>query len=115
MTLSTVRAPIGKVEGRISQQQEDSLAVEEPLEIRVGTRSLSVTMRTPGHDFDLTAGFLFAEDIIGSAMQIRAMTSPLPNVVAGGLPTQISYPGPVPPSGCHEYDAGALCRQRCLC
>src|SRR5260370_39580729 len=85
MTLSTVRAPIGKVEGRIIQQQEDSLAVEEPLEIRVGTRSLSETMRTPGHDFDLTAGFLFAEDIIGSAMQIRATTSPLPNIVAGGV------------------------------
>ena len=40
------------------------LAVEEPLEIRVGGRSLAVTMRTPGHDFDLAAGFLVSEGVI---------------------------------------------------
>ncbi len=34
-------------------RREDLLAVEEPLEIRVGGASLSITMRTPGHDFDL--------------------------------------------------------------
>jgi FdhD protein len=46
----------------------DTLAVEEPLEIRVDGRPLSVTMRTPGHDFDLTAGFLVSEGVIrGSA------------------------------------------------
>jgi FdhD protein len=44
--------------------QEDVLAVEEPLEIRVGGRSLAVTMRTPGHDFDLAAGFLVSEGVI---------------------------------------------------
>ena len=42
----------------------DDLAVEEPLEIRVGGASLSVTMRTPGDDFELAAGFLFTERII---------------------------------------------------
>ena len=82
MTQATVRVPIGKIEGRITRLQEDSLAVEEPLEIRVGSTSLSVTMRTPGHDFELAAGFLFAEDIISGASQIRAMASPQPNVVA---------------------------------
>src|ERR1700686_3095731 len=81
MTQATVRVPIGKIEGRITHLQEDSLAVEEPLEIRVGSRSLSITMRTPGHDFELAAGFLFAEDIISSASQIRGMTSLRPNVV----------------------------------
>src|SRR5882762_3306256 len=81
MTPATVRVPIGKVDGRIQRRQEDSLAVEDPLEIRVGSRSLSVTMRTPGNDFELAAGFLFAEDIIGSASQIRGMTSLRPNVV----------------------------------
>jgi FdhD protein len=40
------------------------LAVEEPLEIRVGGRPLAVTMRTPGHDFDLAAGFLVSEGVI---------------------------------------------------
>jgi FdhD protein len=40
------------------RSHEDSLAVEEPLEISVGNRSLAVTMRTPGHDQELAAGFL---------------------------------------------------------
>lgn len=44
--------------------QEDVLVVEEPLEIRVGGRSLAVTMRTPGHDYDLAAGFLVSEGVI---------------------------------------------------
>lgn len=49
--------------------QEDVLAVEEPLEIRVGGRSLAVTMRTPGHDFDLAAGFLVSEGVISRGEQ----------------------------------------------
>jgi FdhD protein len=42
----------------------DDLAVEEPLEIRLGGRSLAVTMRTPGHDEELVAGFLLSERVI---------------------------------------------------
>lgn len=57
---------------------EDVLAVEEPLEIRLGygpahlrqTKSLAVTMRTPGADFDLVVGFLFTEGIINSRHDI---------------------------------------------
>ncbi|MBC8646318.1 MAG: formate dehydrogenase accessory sulfurtransferase FdhD [Thermoanaerobaculia bacterium] len=41
----------------------DSVTVEEPLEIRVGRETLTVTMRTPGHDFELAAGFLCAEGL----------------------------------------------------
>ena len=81
MTAATVRVPIGKVDGRLTRLQEDILAVEEPLEIRVGSTSLSVTMRTPDYDFDLAAGFLFAENIITSASQIRGMTNSGPNIV----------------------------------
>jgi FdhD protein len=44
--------------------QEDQLAVEEPLEIRLGGKSLAVTMRTPGHDQELVAGFLLSERVI---------------------------------------------------
>ena len=44
----------------------DVLAGEEPLEVRVGGRSFSVTMRTPGHDFELAAGFLHGEGVIRS-------------------------------------------------
>jgi len=59
--------------------ETDALAVEEPLEIRLGFvangkathKSISITMRTPGDDFELAAGFLFTEGIIKSAAQIN--------------------------------------------
>ena len=44
--------------------RDDFLAVEEPLEIRVGGTALAITMRTPGNDFDLAAGFLVSEGVI---------------------------------------------------
>lgn len=50
----------------------DTLAVEEPLEIRVRGESLTVTMRTPGHDIDLVHGFLFGETLIGAAADIHS-------------------------------------------
>jgi FdhD protein len=46
------------------RRTEDEVAVEEPLEIRVGGTAVSVTMRTPGDDFELATGFLFTERII---------------------------------------------------
>ena len=58
------------VTGVSGENRPDFLAVEEPLEIRIThgrdriTRSLSITMRTPGHDAELAAGFLFAEGIV---------------------------------------------------
>jgi len=52
-------------------QVDDDLVVEEPLEIRVGEQSLIVVMRTPGHDFELAAGFLFTESLIKSADDIE--------------------------------------------
>jgi FdhD protein len=48
----------------------DSLVAEEPLQIRLGKRPLSVTMRTPGDEFELAAGFLFTEGIIRSAKDL---------------------------------------------
>jgi FdhD protein len=45
-------------------ERPDTLAVEEPLEIRADGRSLAVTMRTPGHDVDLAIGFLLTEGLV---------------------------------------------------
>lgn len=51
----------------------DTLAVEEPLEVRVAGHPLSVTMRTPGHDFDLAAGFLVSEGVIRGSADIQGI------------------------------------------
>ncbi len=57
---------------------EDSLAAEEPLEIRIAGAPLTVTMRTPGHDLELAAGFLLTEGIVESADQIADLRAVLP-------------------------------------
>jgi FdhD protein len=67
-----------RVTGLASQLVEETLAVEEPLEIQLGyglagnraVKSISVTMRTPGYDFDLAAGFLMTEGVVQDANDI---------------------------------------------
>jgi FdhD protein len=61
-------------DGNITRK-DDYLAAEEPLEIRIGDQPLSVTMRTPGHDLELAAGFLFTEGLIQNYEQIVAIES----------------------------------------
>ena len=67
------------VEGQaVPRPARDALATEEPLEIRVATAGgpplpASVTMRTPGADFELAAGFLFGEGVVGSPADVLAM------------------------------------------
>jgi FdhD protein len=64
-------------DGGSPQNASDILAVEEPLEIRLGIgnqhRAVSITMRTPGADRELAAGFLFTEGILESPDQIKAV------------------------------------------
>ncbi len=55
------------------RRKEDYLVAEEPLEIRIGEDPLSVTMRTPGHDLELAAGFLFTEGLVQHRAQIVAL------------------------------------------
>ncbi|HYN14323.1 MAG TPA: formate dehydrogenase accessory sulfurtransferase FdhD [Terriglobales bacterium] len=53
---------------------QDYLVAEEPLEIRIAGAPLTVTMRTPGHDLELAAGFLFTEGLIQKREQIASLT-----------------------------------------
>jgi FdhD protein len=59
-------------DGKLRRVQ-DSVAGEEPLEIRIGERPLAVTMRTPGNDLELAAGFLFTEGLIQSREQLASL------------------------------------------
>lgn len=56
--------------GDAPREDTDALAVEEPLEIRVRGKAVSVTMRTPGHDDELAAGFLLTEGLIHCAEDV---------------------------------------------
>ncbi|TDV38717.1 formate dehydrogenase accessory sulfurtransferase FdhD [Actinophytocola oryzae] len=66
----TVRRPVLRVTEDGRKRRQDALAAEEPLEIRVGGKALAVTMRTPGHDVELTHGFLLTEGVIGSPLDV---------------------------------------------
>lgn len=56
---------------------DDALAVEAPLEVRLGGKPLTVLMRTPGNDEELVAGFLFGEGVISDADEILAVERPV--------------------------------------
>ncbi|HEX6539825.1 MAG TPA: formate dehydrogenase accessory sulfurtransferase FdhD [Candidatus Dormibacteraeota bacterium] len=72
--MSGVRQRVLQVSvGGRSSWRTDELTAEEPLEIRVNGRPVSVTMRTPGADFDLAVGFLLTEGVIDSTEDIKAM------------------------------------------
>ncbi len=57
--------------------ERDEVAVEEPLEIRVDGRALSVTMRTPGHDEELALGFLYGEGLIDAGPRAAGLADDL--------------------------------------
>jgi FdhD protein len=75
VTASVLEVDIDRVNGAMVSRETDLLAVEEPLEIRLGSRSFAITMRTPGHDLELAVGFLFSEGVIRDAGQIRTLHS----------------------------------------
>ena len=65
--------PVLRLRNGAWQDTDDCLVVEEPLEIRVNDRRFTVTMRTPGDDFDLARGLLFAEGVIGGDADIGSI------------------------------------------
>lgn len=81
--------PIVAVDAAGSHPKTDAVAVEEPLEIRLGfgpandrsRKAVSVTMRTPGHDADLAVGFLFAEGIVAPGDVLAIVPAAAGNVV----------------------------------
>jgi FdhD protein len=85
------------------RRMEDYLAAEEPLEIRIDGKPLTVTMRTPGNDEELAAGFLWTEGLIDSPGQIAEVRrlspegSPRDNIVSVEL-------------GTHSFDSEILQR-----
>src|SRR5713101_7799432 len=69
-----------KRDGKLEYQPDD-LTIEEPLEIRIGRKSLATTMRTPGHDDELAAGFLVSEAIVRERKEIAAISGTRENIV----------------------------------
>ncbi|QUH02180.1 formate dehydrogenase accessory sulfurtransferase FdhD [Saccharopolyspora erythraea] len=73
MGRATVRRRVLRIRESVRSQRPDTLAAEEPMEIRVGGRPLTVTMRTPGSDFDLAVGFLVSEGVVRAAGDVRGI------------------------------------------
>jgi|SRR5579871_4310556 len=61
---SILSVPIRRLAAGGTTEGQDLVAVEEPLEIRIGASNVAITMRTPGQDAELAAGFLFTEGIV---------------------------------------------------
>lgn len=75
MNRNIITVPIRKVEAGSNAAEQDLVAVEEPLQIRLNDRDFAITMRTPGQDRELAIGFLFTEGIIHDSGQIAEISS----------------------------------------
>jgi FdhD protein len=100
----TAAAGVSGVTGAVSRRP-DVVVTEEPLEIRVLGRAMrealavGVTMRTPGHDFELAAGYVFTEGLVTSAAEFREVRYCVRTEPAGPAATQDSGPDAKQESG----------------
>ncbi|MGW5421923.1 formate dehydrogenase accessory sulfurtransferase FdhD [Streptomyces sp. NPDC003943] len=67
----TERRRVVRIRGGAVSSRPDTLVAEEPLEIRLNGRPIAITMRTPGDDFALAAGFLVSEGVLAAASDVR--------------------------------------------
>jgi len=74
MKRNILTVPIQRVDHGSPKSAQDLVAVEDPLQIRLGDRNVSITMRTPGQDGELAAGFLFTEGILTQPGQIESVS-----------------------------------------
>jgi FdhD protein len=95
-------SPVIRLRAGKSASIQDTLVVEEPLEIRLGYndprkgrihKSISITMRTPGNDVALALGFLYAESIISSLESVTAIDATASNVIRIELANTASFDG----------------------
>jgi FdhD protein len=103
------RVRVREVTRARTQEREDRLVTEEPLEIRLGwpgrsTERLTVTMRTPGHDFELAAGFLFGEGLIRGAEDLHTIAyctdhTLIPEQEFNVVTAELTGPPPRDPAG----------------
>jgi FdhD protein len=91
---SRLQVPVRRVEGGSPLDDTDWVAAEEPLEIRVrmpgsppAGEPLVITMRTPGHDEDLSCGFLFTEGLIAGHADVAGVSSAEPGAGEGNVVT----------------------------
>ncbi|MDB4969050.1 MAG: formate dehydrogenase accessory protein, partial [Myxococcales bacterium] len=102
---------IERIRGGARADTDDDVAVEAPLEIRVGGKALTVVMRTPGHDEELARGFLYAESLIDAAADIVSVTRPeaLTGDELGNVVDVTLRPGARTPAGERLFYASSSC------
>jgi FdhD protein len=100
-----------QVRGAAVATVDDEVAVEAPLELRVGGKALTVIMRTPGSDEELARGFLFCEGIIDTARDLVAVTRPerLTGDELGNVLDLTLRPGVAPARGERLFYASSSC------
>jgi FdhD protein len=111
---TTLQTPVTRVDSSGSTTQEmDLLAAEEPLEIRIDGRPVAITMRTPGHDLELAAGFLFTEGVIDGPDDLTAMAHVDDPATPSGNTVDTVLAAGVPASRRHQADRSMFASSSC--
>jgi FdhD protein len=110
-SLSAGLAPVVVIrhDGASSHSADDQVAVEEPLEIRIGGETFAITMRTPGNDEELVMGLLLAEGIVSSPDEVGGITHCGKPGESGNVVDVSSAPGVV-----IDWDPGGALRRATL-